>query len=77
MIGKGGGGGGQNIKGLDIKRRMNNNNYYHICFPAKTHEEVIWFNVSMQKSFSMHILYSRNLHFSEWNKIKSITYLLI
>ena len=56
---------------------MNNNNYYHICFPAQTHEEVIWFNVSMQKSFSMHILYSRNLQFSEWNKIKSITYLLI
>lgn len=42
---------------------------YQNCFPAKTHKEVIWFDVSMQKPFRMHVLYSCDLQFSEQKQL--------
>lgn len=41
--------------------KENRNKLYLICFPAKSHQEVIWFDVSMQKPFRMYIFYSHNL----------------
>ena len=37
------------------------NNVHKVSFLPKTHEEVVWFNISMDKVFWMNVLYSANL----------------
>lgn len=44
-----------------IKEKWTEVNYHLICLSTKTHEEVIWFYVSVQESFWMCILYSCKL----------------
>lgn len=42
-------------------RQSKINNVDLICFPAQTHQEVVWFDVSMQKPFGMNKFYSCDL----------------
>lgn len=43
------------------RERESCNDDYLICFPAQTHQEVVWFDVSMQKPFGMNKFYSCDL----------------
>lgn len=48
--------------GTDITCTMTNKCFYLICFPTKTHEKVIRFDIPMQEAFRMYKFYSGYLH---------------